>query len=151
MPTFPSHVHAMLADQHDRIRGLLDEIERLASDPAAEARPDLAIELAAVLSRLARVVAAHNASEEAALRPLLAETDAWGPDRVEHMMADHVAEHAALRGMIEPLQGLTDVVRLRQSAAELATRLRGHLEAEEQAFLNPRVLRDDVVTLGESG
>jgi Hemerythrin HHE cation binding domain len=151
MPAFPSDLHAMLSEQHARIRGLLDDLDRLALGPVVASEHGVAVGLAALLSRLARIVAAHNASEEAALRPLLAQTDAWGPERVEAMIADHVAEHAALRAMIEPLHHLTDVERLRGSAAELAVRLRGHLDAEERTFLNPRVLRDDLVTVGEIG
>lgn len=142
--TFPSEVHARLAEEHAKIRVLLDQIEALAVGPA-----EGVVELAALLSRLALVLAAHNANEEAALRPLLAETDAWGPDRIEAMIADHVAEHAALRGMIEPLKDLTDAAGLRRSAADLVAHLRAHLEAEERAFLNPKVLRDDVITVGE--
>jgi len=143
--TFPSEVHARLAEEHAKIRALLAQIESLAVGPVEEG----VVELAALLSRLALVLAAHNANEEAALRPLLAETDAWGPDRIEAMVADHVAEHTALRGMIEPLKDLTDAAGLRRSAADLVAHLRAHLEAEERAFLNPKVLRDDVITVGE--
>lgn len=147
--TFPSDVHARLSEEHARIRVLLAQIGGLAEGPAAGPCDQTVVELAALLSRLALVLAAHNANEEAALRPLLAQTDAWGPERVDEMIKDHVAEHAALRAMIAPLKDLTDVEGLRRTSRDLVARLREHLEDEERGFLNPRVLRDDVVTVGE--
>lgn len=147
--TFPSDVHARLAQEHARLRVLLAEIGALADGPLEGPSEQTVVDLAALLSRLALLLAAHNASEEAALRPLLALTDAWGPERIDEMVKDHIAEHAALRGMIAPLKDLTDVAGLRRSSAELVALLRDHLEEEERTFLNARVLRDDCVTVSE--
>lgn len=149
--TFPSDVHMRLSEEHARIRVALAQIEARAGSPPDGPAAQAAIDLASQLSRLALLLAAHNANEEAALRPLLIQTDAWGADRIEEMIKDHVAEHAALRAMIEPLKNLTDLDRLRRSSLDLVAEIRGHLEAEERGFLNRKVLRDDVVTGGEGG
>lgn len=150
-PTFPSDIHVRLSEEHARIRVSLAQIEAMASGPLDTPVDQAAISLASALSRLALLLASHNANEEAALRPLLSQTDAWGPDRVEEMIRDHVAEHAALRALIDPLKDLTDLPRLRAASLSLVAALREHLESEERAFLNRRVLRDDVVTSGEAG
>lgn len=149
--TFPSDIHVRLSEEHARIRVALAQIEAMATGPADLPADQCAVKLASALSRLALLLASHNANEEAALRPLLAQTDAWGADRIEEMVKDHVAEHAELRAMIAPLKDLTDLARLRQASLDLVIHLREHLEAEERAFLNRRVLRDDVVTSGEAG
>ncbi|HVV82474.1 MAG TPA: hemerythrin domain-containing protein [Kofleriaceae bacterium] len=148
--TFPSDVHLRLSEEHARIRVMLAQIEAKAA-AAEETGERAAIELASLLSRLAVLLAAHNANEEAALRPLLAQADAWAAERVDAMVHDHVAEHAALRAMIEPLKDLLDLDRLRTSALVLVAHLRDHLEGEERAFLNRKVLHDDLVTSGEDG
>ena len=145
--TFPSDVHARLAEEHARIRALLGQISALADGPMDTGSEHAVVDLAALLSRLALVLAAHNANEEAALRPLLALTDAWGPERTDEMIKDHVAEHAALRAMIAPLKDLTDVEGLRRTSCELVRLLRAHLDDEERGFLNAKVLRDDCVTV----
>lgn len=138
----PGDIHLRLSEEHARIRVSLAQIEAMAREPADDVSSErAALSLASALSRLALLLASHNANEEAALRPLLAQTDTRGPDRIEEMVEDHVAEHAALRAMIAPLKDLTDVERLRRSSLELVLLLREHLESEERAFLNPRVLR----------
>jgi iron-sulfur cluster repair protein YtfE (RIC family) len=149
--TRPSDVHLRLTEEHARIRVSLAQIEAMAREPPEGSPEPAAIALASALSRLALLLASHNANEEAALRPLLAQSDAWGPERVDEMMRDHVAEHAELRAMIEPLKDLADLPRLRAASLALVSGLREHLESEERAFLNRRVLRDDIVTSGEAG
>ena len=60
-------------------------------------------------------------------------------------------EHYAFLEQMElaPLKDLTDVDGLWRTSIALVAHLRAHLEAEERGFLNPRVLRDDVITVGE--
>jgi len=138
--TLPSDLHAKLTDEHRRVRVLLDDIDALTSSPELDAEA-----LAQRLSRLAVLLASHNANEEAALRPLLEESDSFGPQRVEQMLRDHVAEHAALRALLEPIRNLADTSELIGAARILVAALRDHLEAEEAGFLNERVLHDDLV------
>jgi iron-sulfur cluster repair protein YtfE (RIC family) len=146
---FPTDILLRLGEEHARIRVSLAQIEAMAREPVDGPRDQAAVALASALSRLALLLASHNANEEAALRPLLSQTDAWGPTRVEEMARDHAQEHAALRAMLEPLKDLCDLERLQQSSLELVHHLRDHLETEERSFLNRRVLHDDLVTSGE--
>jgi iron-sulfur cluster repair protein YtfE (RIC family) len=140
--TPPSDIRLRLSEEHARIRVSLAQIEAMAREPHDDVSSEQAsVSLASALSRLALLLASHNANEEAALRPLLAQTESWGPDRIEEMVEEHVAEHAALRAMIAPLKDLTDLARLRRSSLELVLLLREHLESEERSFLNPHVLR----------
>ena len=138
----PSHVYARLAAEHARIRAAIVELEQLCVELDAER----AVELATRLSRFAVLIASHNANEEAALRALLSTVDAFGPERVERMIGDHAAEHTAMRQMLVPL-GKLDPVPLAAGTRHLIDVVRRHLEEEERSFLNPRVLRDDVVAI----
>jgi iron-sulfur cluster repair protein YtfE (RIC family) len=131
---------ALIAD-HARIRGLLAHLEDLAKRIQAGAPPGP--RFAAVLAKLASALDAHNAAEEAALRPLLIEADAWGPARVEQMLAEHAAEHAELSISLDG-----EPAEVARTLPAFAARLRAHMWREEATFLAGEVLRDDVVSLG---
>jgi iron-sulfur cluster repair protein YtfE (RIC family) len=117
----PASARARLLYEHDRLRELL---------AAAVAAPDLH----RVLEELRLAFAAHNASEEALLVPILEEDPAWGPARIARMMEEHVAEHAALRAALNS----EDVA---ARIADIAEEIEAHMAAEERTFLSPGVLR----------
>src|SRR5215470_1310271 len=80
--------------QHERLRGLLVEIEALARQLLQNRPGSDAFGLA--LKRLRTELAAHNAAEEASLLPLLRADPSWGARRVERMFEEHAGEHVAL-------------------------------------------------------
>jgi hypothetical protein len=136
----PSSVLSDLLEQHDTLRRLMLRCERLAD--ALDAGADVATDLAVAVKQLRVVFDAHNRLEEAILRPVLLEADAFGPVRIERMVDEHVREHRAVGVRLANLSAgaLRDVI---------AT-LRQHLEEEERYFLSSRVLRDDIVTVESS-
>jgi hypothetical protein len=78
------------------------------------------------------------------LEPLLRELDAWGSERIEEMVDEHRAEHAALRAALAQPEHAV----LARRIPELVKELRDHMALEEGSFLSPDVLTDDIVTTG---
>jgi hypothetical protein len=143
--TFNSDVRRELMRQHDQLRHLL---------AACQASSASASDLDSLVERvhaLATAFEAHNTYEEAELRSLLLEADAFGEVRVQQMLADHVAEHATLRTTLSAAAAATTLAEAARHVGAAATMLRDHLAAEEKQFLNPRVLRDDVVVADTTG
>jgi len=99
-----------------------------------------------LVDRLADGLEAHNRYEEQLLEPLLREADVWAPERIAQMLEHHRNEHAML---VAEWRRLT---RAGESLGDLATSVYGvanslyqHMDLEEREYLNPRLLRDDLV------
>jgi iron-sulfur cluster repair protein YtfE (RIC family) len=137
----PSRALAELADQHARLRDLIERCDELA-DALDAGRLDPAVLLDEV-ARLRSAFETHNQFEEQLLQPVLLDADWLGAVRVARMLEEHVDEHRSMgRQLVSvpaAMPGPTSELR-----ATLAS-LRAHLEAEEQSFLSKRVLRDDLV------
>jgi hypothetical protein len=132
-----------LLEQHAKLRDLMTVCEEL-----ADAVDDGGCEPTKLLREVARLriaFAAHNEFEEQVLRPVLLDSDSFGPVRIETMIAQHVQEHRSMRARLKPDSPVTGELRI--AIADL----RSHLEAEERYFLTARVLRDDLVTLESGG
>lgn len=132
-----------LMTEHGGIRRLLAEAEHLAArleggHAGAERK------LRRLLARLHRAVVAHHVTEDAALRPILEDLDAWGPQRIEVMEREHKAEHEAMHAALEraahvPGDELIAVSR------RLVGDLLDHMAEEETYLLHRDVLTDSVV------
>lgn len=132
-----------LLAQHGKLRDLMTACEELAD--AVDAGVCEPTKLLREVARLRIAFAAHNEFEEQVLRPVLLESDSFGPVRIESMIAAHVNEHRSMGARLKHEAPVTG--ELRATIADL----RGHLEAEERYFLTARVLRDDLVTVEGSG
>ncbi len=122
---------AELIAQHDALRVLMSNCERLADDvDSSRAEPTA---LMNQITQLREAFDAHNVYEERLLRPVLLEGDVYGTIRVERMVEDHVNEHAELRTRLRsPVTAeLRDVIET----------LRAHLDAEERYLLSSKALR----------
>lgn len=133
----PSQVLAALTEQHLMLRNRIVHCELLADD-VDENRTSSRLLWEAV-DALRQALDAHNRFEEKALKPLLRDLDAFGDIRLERMYLEHLSEHLALN---DRLYAATTAM-LRAALIEL----REHLDEEEQLFMSPRVLRDDLVVL----
>ena len=128
-----------LIAQHDKIRMHLSECSELARQLRTGHLVE--VELGAALERLRADLTEHNATEADFIRPLLDDSPNWGTLLVDRMGEAHIAEHAALWGM---LVGSTSEVAARMD--DLVDDLDAHMAAEERTFLSPLVLRHDVIT-----
>ena len=106
--------------------------------------------LLACVLQLIHAVESHNFSEEEALRPVLLDTDSFGSVRVEQMMEDHIAEHVWLRQVMRDAVEQEVPDRAARAALDAMQLLRDHMDAEEQQFLNDRVLKDDLMPIDTS-
>jgi hemerythrin-like domain-containing protein len=94
----------------------------------------------------------HNQVEEEALRPLLLDTDSFGPVRIEQMIDDHIAEHMWLRQLLREAVEFEIPDRAARATINAMRLLRCRMKEEEAQFLNQDTLRDDVVAIdGSSG
>ena len=146
----PSEVRKQILAEHERLRARLRDIEATVQHAAA-GDVGAAATIRRQLGELLAALRSHVRAEEAALVPALAATDAWGPERAAQIQADHVTQLRVLAswdravgddGM--PMDELA--ARLRQFAGQLWA----DMEAEERDLLHPDLLRDDVVTIGQS-
>jgi hypothetical protein len=132
-----SRALAELADQHARLRDLMERCDELA-DALDAGRLDPAV-LVDEVARLRGAFEAHNQFEEQLLQPVLLDADWLGAVRVARMVEDHAREHRAMGRQLGGASAPTAELR-----ATLAV-LRAHLDSEEHYFLTRRVLRDDLV------
>jgi hypothetical protein len=127
-------IGALLLEQHDGLRVRTSRCLAL-SDRLQRGEP-VATELATELVRLREAFLDHNDVEERLLEPFLSSSDAWGPLRVDRMLEEHAAEHAAF---LAQLEGNTAEIAAR--FADFAEDLDAHMAAEERTFLSRRVLQ----------
>jgi hypothetical protein len=143
-----SEVRDYLLAEHRGLRGLMSLCER-------EAHRILAGEndshhLLACILQLLDALERHNATEEAALQPLLLDTDSYGSVRVDMMLDDHIAEHLWLHDLLRDAVESEVPDRAANTALSAMHRLSDHMEREERHFLNSRVLRDDIMPIDTS-
>lgn len=127
--------HATLREMMDLCLELADKLDATGGDPS---------ELTREVARIRIAFEAHNRYEEALLRPVLEESNAFGDVRIDQMIAVHVDEHRSVRNHLERWTA-TSALR------EVLEDLRAHLDAEERHFLTAKILRDDVVTIEGGG
>lgn len=130
----PSQVLAALTEQHLMLRNRIVQCELLADD--VDKAQVSARALWEAVDGLRQALDAHNRFEERSLKPLLRDIDESGEMRLERMYLEHMSEHLTLNDRL--FAGTTAM--LRAALIEL----RAHLDEEEQLFMSPRVLRDDL-------
>lgn len=141
----PSEVRDRVLHDHEGLRELIQRVESLAREVAGGERPQVGC-LREAAEKLLTTLLRHMDWEDRQLVPALADSDAWGPERARRLSEEHVEQREFLRGVIEGLQDQTrPAVALAASLTDLARRLRADMEDEESFFLDPDVLRDDVV------
>ena len=143
-----TELREVLLEQHAELRRLAGTAAALAE--RARAGGEALIELRALLGRLGEAVEAHNAFEERQLAAILPTIDAWGPVRRDLMGSLHVEEHASILRAVADARGADGAPAVAATLAVIAE-MTAHMEREENAFLRPDVLRDDIITSGVGG
>jgi hemerythrin len=129
-----SETRTLLLSQHDELRELIAAaLHAFSSDPVDQPA------LEAALGRLIVCLREHNATEEDALRNVLPELDVFGAVRKSVMISDHMAEHEELHSLLVAAGAGADRESLARTSAML-DRLLGHMEHEENLFLDPKLL-----------
>lgn len=148
----PSEVRDRVLHDHVKLRRRIDEIERLAKDVVANERRHIG-GLRARAEELLAKLADHMRWEDRYLAPTLEDSDGWGPERADLLAEDHREQREFLAGVIERLQDQRlPTIALAANLLDLVARLNRDMDEEEAFFLDPDVLRDDVVGIAvESG
>ena len=148
----PSEVRKYILRDHDVLREELSSLERLAREILAGRAPEvdrLRDEGCSFHDTLAR----HMEWEDAHLKPILRDIDAWGEERARRLTEEHREQRELLSRSLENLRDpARDASFVARDVLALAEWLRRDMEGEEAQTLDPQVLRDDVVGIDvESG
>jgi hypothetical protein len=141
----PSEIRDELIAQHGGLRSRI-EAARQAVDRWTRGDA-LQSHVRDLLAELADALRAHNLQEERALRDLVRSVDAWGQARVQIMDEHHVAEHRELFDTLIRVSRALDPWEGRRELESFCRRMLTHMAREEEAFLNPAVLRDDDLSI----
>jgi len=143
----PSKVREHVLHDHEVLRRRLGEIQRLARDVVANERQHVA-GLRARAQELLDTLAEHMRWEDRYLSPALEDSDAWGPERADLLAEDHREQRAFLSELVAKLNDATQPpTELAEALLDLVDRLYRDMDEEESFFLDPNVLRDDVVAI----
>lgn len=126
---------AMILAQHLELRELLERALVMARRHVAGTAIDR--ELDELVVSIRDAFAAHNRYESALLTPLLSATGAWGPARIERMVAEHVEEHDVIQAFLA--RPAHEIV---AELGDFVEEIDAHMAAEERTFLSPDVLTD---------
>ena len=133
-----------LMRDHAALRARVARVESLSR--AALSSASGIQELRAEARELIRALEQHIGWEDEHVLPVLSDVDEWGPERVQRMQADHLEQRELLRYANSVLDDPSRALELlARTTLDLARLLQDDMEDEEQAVLDPSVLRDDVV------
>lgn len=125
-----------LLAQHDKLRSLLREAQEMSAGLASGTHSRAELERAFI--QLRERFMAHNSFEQSVLEPmLLASSDGMAPARVQRMIEEHTAEHAAIESFFA--RPLDDMIR---ELPDLVEDVDAHMAAEERTILSRAVLTD---------
>lgn len=133
-----------LLRDHAALRRRVERVETLSRGALSSASGIQ--ELRAEARELIRALEQHMSWEDEHLLAVLADVDEWGPERAQRMQADHREQRELLRYATSVLDDPSRAIELlARTTLDLARLLQDDMEDEEQAVLDPAVLRDDVV------
>ncbi len=144
----PVEVRRRVLVQHEALRGLFREILAV-SIAARRGQADAISKLIPLLREIRVRMLSHLAFEETALVPVLRKADAWGPERVETLLAEHARQRAELESLIEGEAGAWDDAAVALILETLVSDILVDMEEEERGTLSPSILRDDIVAVDQ--
>ena len=143
----PSQVRAQVLAQHQLVRAGLTRLTELIPQVLA-GDPEAVLNLKAQVARFLVNLDRHMTFEETVLGPCLLDVDPLRPARLNQLQADHDQQRHLLRTFAsapgDDPQALADRVLL------LAVSLTTDMETEEREILDPRILRDDTISIDQS-
>lgn len=143
----PAETREWVLKDHRALRTVLDRLQELAQqvhDGDRRLLGPLRLEAEQFLHRFEE----HTRWEDRHLRPALVEADAWGRERAERLDRDHAEQRQLLEDSLERLhQADRPPLLVARGVLDLIALIRTDMEEEERDLLDPRVLRDDVVSI----
>jgi hypothetical protein len=147
----PAETREWVLKDHQALRALLDALEALATqvrDGDRRLLGPLRLEAERFLHRFDD----HTRWEDRHLRPALVEADAWGRERAERLDHDHAEQRELLAASLDRLRDAErPPVLVARGVLDLIALIRTDMAEEENDLLDPRILRDDVVSIEPEG
>ncbi len=136
----------ILAD-HENLRRLIGAIERVAG-LIEDGEEDLGDSLRVLMVALFRKLKAHMQYEDEALQPILRSIDAFGEVRAEQFDREHQEQREQMGDILHAACDLRAHPReVAGRARDILQRILVDMEYEEREFLDPDLLRDDVIAI----
>jgi hypothetical protein len=140
---YPRSVRGQVLAQHEQLRALLFEaLEQ--TGRCLQGQRELA-RLALLVLQIRRRFRAHLAFEERKLFPILAQGDAWGPERVAELTLEHFRQRSQLDTLAQGMREGWEVQHVALALRSLATDLLLDMAEEERACVNEQLLGDEIV------
>jgi iron-sulfur cluster repair protein YtfE (RIC family) len=135
-----SQIRASILEEHEQLRARMRELEA-----GLDAKGDT---VGTLFKRFLTDLLRHIDHEEAVLRPVLAQGDAWARLRVEALDREHREQRAKLAELagLDP-SSTPFVERVREALGWIRVDMAG----EEKSLLTPEVLRDDIIVIDSFG
>ena len=151
MQSFDETRHTLKA-QHLRLQSLIAELRATAAglSTATDGKEVARAALEAVVARFRTALEAHLFDEERLLGPILMRIDAWGPQRLELMQAEHAHQRAVLAVLGSDRTRVLPNEALARRAWDLSADVLADMAAEEREILVSSVLTDDTIALDQS-
>jgi iron-sulfur cluster repair protein YtfE (RIC family) len=144
----PMHrVRARILADHERLRRLIGAAERVAAliDDGEE---DLGDSLRVLMVALFRKLKVHMQYEDEMLQPILAKIDAFGEVRAAQFDKEHEEQRDQMGQILHVACDLRAHPReVAGKTRDLLQRLLVDMDYEEREFLDPDLLRDDIVAI----
>jgi iron-sulfur cluster repair protein YtfE (RIC family) len=136
---------AKILEAHAALRRLIQTVGPLVRDELAQ--PGAATRgLRAAGRELAHALRHHIDAEERVLEPVLRGIDAWGTERVERMLEEHVRQRMVIADVLRLAAGRGhDAVKLAHVLATLAAELLVDMDDEEKTILAPLFADDGII------
>jgi hypothetical protein len=150
MSTLPNaaETRTRIAFDHDRLRAIMRRVSASAAEALREEqrRPWLRGALAELRCELER----HLEYEETFLVPILAQADAWGPVRAEHLLKDHVGQRTLVVALTEDASdGVRTIDALVEEIEWFVQTLERDMRDEEANFLSDEALGEELFVVDQ--
>jgi hemerythrin-like domain-containing protein len=141
----PSEVRERILIDHQRIRGLVAEVEALAERVRA-GRVELCSKLRERGTALYEQLCRHLDLEDVVLAGALRKVDAWGEERAEELEIEHSEQRELLAYLLQRLDDSSQPATLLvEDLIQFTALLRDDMKREERDLLSEELLRDDVI------
>ena len=144
----PSKVRALLRAQHEELRQLVMEADRLARQ-VQQGHTSQVEPMRATALLVATALNAHIDAEERLALPYLRDLDAWGPVRAQRLLEEHEGQRAAI-AVLTQLEERGDCAELARGLRALVQTLLDDMRLEDRELLSESVLRDDLVSIDQT-
>jgi hypothetical protein len=144
----PSEIRMRYLCEHQQLR---DAASRLVEQARACDCSELRAPLSQAIATLLGELRAHLEREDAALGPVLADIDAWGPQRVARLREHRRIELARLTEMVDRLREPLREGPLGPYVLQFVAWIEAELAREESEELDAGLLRDSPVVDGLDG